>query len=449
MHRLGVKRAGVCGKVSLSVRQPHRCYLPHHSTISPPVEEKPNLLLDKLKNKIKVAVIGGGNWGSAVARKVGFNVSQLASPTIDHQVKLWVYEEQYEGKPLTEIINTRRENVKYLPGVYIPQNVKAIPSLADVVRDSNVLLFVMPHSFLPAVLHQIKQIGLPSSTICASFIKGVQVSSGGELRRYSDIIKEELQVDHVAAVMGANVANDIAHDSFAETTVACVDAEVRQIVAGLFHSQNLRAQTTDDISTVELCGALKNVVALGAGICDGLELGSSTKAAVIRQGLEEMSLFCKVFDSTGRYKPDTLLLSCGVADVIATSYGGRNRLCSAEFTRRYLLHHDQRGGGDEEEGGGSEEGSGSGSEEAIRIVWEEIEKDMLHGQKIVWEEIEKDMLHGQKLEGVSACKEAIILLERSGYLKRNPSHFPLFRSIHRIAVFGESSEELFNWGYYQ
>jgi glycerol-3-phosphate dehydrogenase len=68
--------------------------------------------------------------------------------------------------------------------------------------------------------------------------------------------------------------------------------------------------------------------------------------------------------------------------------------------------------------------------------------------KILWEQIEKDLLQGQKLEGVSACKEAILLLERSGYLKGNPSHFPLFRSIHRIVAFGEPAEVLFNWEYY-
>jgi glycerol-3-phosphate dehydrogenase len=68
--------------------------------------------------------------------------------------------------------------------------------------------------------------------------------------------------------------------------------------------------------------------------------------------------------------------------------------------------------------------------------------------KELWQEIERDLLHGQKLEGVSACKEAILLLERSGYLKANPKSFPLFRSIHRIVVFGEPSEVLFNWEYY-
>lgn len=164
-------------------------------------------------------------------------------------------------------------------------------------------------------------------------------------------------------------------------------------------------------------------------------MGNSTKAAIIRQGLEEMALFAKIFDKTGRYKvrsisiqnivygsfiqAETLFQSCGVADVVATCYGGRNRLCSAEFTRRYLVHYEKRG----------EEGS----EEAMMMLWDEIEKDILNGQK---------------LEGVNACKEAVALLEASNYLKKNPTHFPLFRSIYRIVVFGEPYEVLFNWEYY-
>jgi glycerol-3-phosphate dehydrogenase (NAD+) len=247
-----------------ALTQSRRSYQSHRSLVSPPLEKKPNHLLNELKNKVKVGVIGGGNWGSSVARKVGFNVSQLDSSIIDPVVKMWVREETVNGQNLTEIINNTRENVKYLRGIYIPQNVIAIPDLLEVVRDSNVLLFVLPHAFLPAILQQIKDHVSPS-TICVSFIKGVQVTTEGKLIRYSEVIQKELGVSNVAVVMGANVAKDIAQDSFAETTVAALDEEVRRIVAGLFHSDTFRAQTTDDISTVELCGALKNVVALGAG----------------------------------------------------------------------------------------------------------------------------------------------------------------------------------------
>lgn len=253
-----------------------------------------------MKAREKIAVLGGGNWGSAVARRIGLNLYLRPKPLYDPYIRMWVYEEMVGNEKLTDIINTRHENVKYLPGVYFPINVRAVPDLLETCRDANILLFVFPHQFLSSTLKQLKG-HIPKSTVCVSLIKGIDVGPKG-LRRYTDIIKEELGVENVAAVMGANIANDIAHDFFAETTVGADSLEVAKQIASLFQCDTLRADVTDDISTVELCGALKNVVALGAGICDGMEMGCSTKAAVIRQGLEEMALFCRVFDSTGRFK---------------------------------------------------------------------------------------------------------------------------------------------------
>ena len=256
-------------------------------------------------DQLKVAVIGGGNWGTAVARRLGFNIIKLDSPNIDSTVNQWVFEEQIRGKKLTEIINTQRENVKYLPSIYLPHNITAIPDLLSAIQGANILCFVLPHIYLNGILKQLKG-HVTSDTIAVSFIKGVNSKFDDKgrvkIERYSEIIQNTLGLENVAVAMGANLASDIAHDSFAETTIASSNLDIAKLIAYLFHCETFRAQTTDDISTVELCGALKNIVALGAGICDGLELGFSTKAAVIRQGLEEMSLFCKVFDTTGRYK---------------------------------------------------------------------------------------------------------------------------------------------------
>jgi glycerol-3-phosphate dehydrogenase (NAD+) len=255
--------------------QCQRNYQEHQSTIKPlSIRDKSNALFSGSTKgkKIKVGVVGGGNWGTAVARKVAFNLSQIDHPFIDPLVKQWVYEETLpNGEKLTDIINKTHENPKYLSGIYLPSNIQAIPSLYDVVKDSNVLLFVLPHSYLLNILDTLNELKkqhsdfLPSSTIAVSFIKGVQVGIDGNIRRYSEIIQHSLGIDHIAAVMGANVAMDIAHDSFAETTVACANEEIGTLIAGLFHSENFRTQITNDISTVELCGALKNVIALAAG----------------------------------------------------------------------------------------------------------------------------------------------------------------------------------------
>lgn len=401
----------------------------------------------------RVAIVGSGNWGTAVARIVGQNVlnnpfrsqpskheagqdsEAIASEEDKDLVKMWVYEEMIQHEKLSDIINQKHENVKYLPNVLLPNNVRACPDLRLTCADADILLFVVPHQFLPRVLADLKGY-VRSDAICVSLIKGIDSSSPGQLRRYTEIIQEELGVTHVAAVMGANVANDIAHDHFAETTVGCADVEVAKRVAALFHSHAFKTQITSDISTVEFTGALKNVVALGAGLCDGMGLGVSTKAAVIRQGLEEINLFCQHFDTTGHYNANTMFLSCGVGDLIATCFGGRNRKCSEEYAKRCLEHA------------------------RLRIEDQDYSKSVVNcpnkspactgsGARTespcqLWNEIEKDMLNGQKLQGVSTCEEVMHFLQSSRYLDQHPLHFPLFRNIFRIVSEGHCVDSLFH-----
>eukprot|EP01034_Spumella_vulgaris_P022468 gene22468-28595_t len=137
--------------------------------------------------------------------------------------------------------------------------------------------------------------------------------------------------------MGANVASDVASDAFVEATVASIDINVAKTVASLFDCPEFQTEVSTDQSTVELCGALKNIIAVGAGFCDGLKLGVSSKAALIRQGTKETALFCRMFDRTGNHKTDTMLLSCGIADIIATCFGGRNRKCGQAFAEQLQL----------------------------------------------------------------------------------------------------------------
>jgi glycerol-3-phosphate dehydrogenase (NAD+) len=150
---------------------------------------------------------------------------------------MWVYEEKINGENLTDIINTRHENVKYLPTIQLPSNLIACPDLIQTCENANVLIIVAPHQFLRPLLKQLKG-KIPSDTICVNLIKGIEANPiTGSLKRYSEIISEELQVDRVAALMGANVAMDIALEHFAETTIASEDLETAYIVAALFHNQ--------------------------------------------------------------------------------------------------------------------------------------------------------------------------------------------------------------------
>lgn len=327
----------------------------------------------------KIAIIGSGNWGSAIARIAGQNVFHFDQ--FDNEVKMWVFEEQVDGRNLTDIINTEHENVKYLPGIKLPESVVAEPDLVKAVTGATMLVFVLPHQFLPRLLPQIQPVMHPKAK-AISLIKGIDYDDKG-LVVISDIIRKGLGCD-VSVLMGANVANDVARDQFAEATVGSAVPENGELFKNLFDTALFRVNVVDDVMGVELCGALKNVVALGAGFCDGLGYGGNTKAAIIRIGLVEMMRFCKKFYAGIR--PSTFFESCGIADLITTCYGGRNRKCAEAFVK-----------------------TGKG-----------------------WEELEEELLGGQKLQGTLTSVEVNKVLE----IAESVDEFPLFKMIHAISFKG-------------
>ncbi|MBN3291323.1 GPD1L protein, partial [Polypterus senegalus] len=299
--------------------------------------------------------------GSAIARIIGTNVQKV--PKFAPTVNMWVYEETVNGKKLTDIINTDHENVKYLPGYKLPHNVVAIPSLKDAAKDADVLVFVVPHQFIRKLCDEM--VGTVSRrALGITLIKGIDEGPEG-LKLISDIIREKMGID-VSVLMGANIANEVAAEKFCETTIGSRNKENGLLFKELLQTPNFRIAVVDDADTVELCGALKNIVAVGAGFCDGLNCGDNTKAAVIRLGLMEMIAFAKLFSKDGSVSSATFLESCGVADLITTCYGGRNRKVAEAFVKT--------------------------------------------GKTI--EELEKEMLNGQKLQGPQTSAEVYRILKQ-------------------------------------
>ena len=129
----------------------------------------------EIVNPFKIAIIGSGNWGTAVAKIISENTRdkpQLFQP----EVQMWVFQEELEGKKLTDIINEEHENVKYLPGVKLPENLKANPDVVDTVKDADLLVFNIPHQFLPRVCKQL--VGHVKPSVRAlSCLKGLEVGS--------------------------------------------------------------------------------------------------------------------------------------------------------------------------------------------------------------------------------------------------------------------------------
>mmetsp|Transcript_124307 Transcript_124307/g.346050 ORF Transcript_124307/g.346050 Transcript_124307/m.346050 type:complete len:235 (-) Transcript_124307:168-872(-) len=225
-----------------------------------------------------------------------------------------------------------------------------------------------------------------------SLIKGGLELEGGKLGLCSDVLRKLL--DHnVSVLMGANVANEVAQGQFCEATLGS-DASPQDLatLVKVFDCPSFRVRAVDDIAGVELCGALKNVVALGAGFCDGLDYGGNTKAAVIRIGLEEMTAFIRHFHPG--VKDNTFLESCGVADLITTCFGGRNRKCAEAFVR----------------------GKGSKS----------------------WAEIERELLGGQKLQGTLTAQEIWPVMKEHKLCER----LPLLTTIYQIAFESKPAETI-------
>ncbi|KAK7793910.1 hypothetical protein R5R35_007680 [Gryllus longicercus] len=324
----------------------------------------------------KVCVVGSGNWGSAIARIVGFNAKR--HPTLHETVTMYVYEEIIDGKKLTEIINETHENVKYLPGYKIPSNVIAVPDLVEAAKDADILIFVVPHQFIQRICSTL--LGKIKPTACGlSLIKGFERAEGGGIELISHVIQKLLRIP-VSVLMGANIAQEVAAEKFCETTIGCKDKEMAPVFQDLIQTDNFRVVVVDDVDAVEVCGALKNVVAVGAGIVDGLEMGDNTKAAIIRLGLMEMIKFIEVFYPG--CKLSTFFESCGVADLITTCYGGRNRRVAEAFVK---------------------------SSKTI-------------------DELEKELLNGQKLQGPITADEINYMLKQRNMEER----FPLMTAVHKI-----------------
>jgi glycerol-3-phosphate dehydrogenase (NAD+) len=297
-------------------------------------------------------------------------------------VNIYVYEEMVDGKKLTEIINTQHENVKYLPGYKLPENVVAIPDVVEACKDADIIIFVIPHKFVkPTCTPLVGKI--KKDAIGVSLIKGFDIVPGKGITLISNVIKDLLDIP-CAVLMGANLANEVAAEKFCEATLGAKCPQRAQILKKLVQTSYFRITTTDDISTIEVCGSIKNIIACGAGFVDGLGYGDNTKAAVIRLGLKEMIAFANQFYPGA--KLNTFFESCGVADLVTTCYGGRNRKVSEAFVRA-------------------------------------------DGQKTI-EVLEKEMLNGQKLQGPETACEVYEMLKVNNQLEK----FPLFVAIHRICI---------------
>ena len=261
-----------------------------------------------------IAIVGAGSWGTALAIVLAPRFPRL---------RLWVYE-----KDLAARMRQTRENDVYLPGFPLPPNVEIATEWQEALPGAEVVLSVMP-SHLARSLYEQMAPCLDESMLFVSATKGIE---NGTLLRVSQVIGEALSprfTPRVATLSGPTFAREVAHGEPTALVVASEDEALAERIQAAFSGPTFRLYTSPDPVGVEIGGSIKNVVAIGAGVLHGMELGSNAMAALITRGLAEMTRLAVAMGG----RPQTLAGLAGLGDLVLTCTGqlSRNRKVGMEL----------------------------------------------------------------------------------------------------------------------
>jgi len=262
---------------------------------------------------MSIAVIGAGAWGTAFA---------IHLARTGKHVLLWVYEQE-----LCKILKDTRENRDFLPGFVLPEAIHFTTDLEEIVAYSDDIVIAMPSFALRGTIKSIAP-GLKSKNLLV-LTKGIERET---FLGMSGAIAESIggSADRIAVLSGPSFAKEVASGAFTACVIASQSKHLAQYFQQMIHSDSFRIYVSDDVVGVELGGALKNVMAIGAGVIEGLQLGTNTQAAYLTRGLAEMKRLGKALGA----KETTFMGLSGMGDLILTSYGNlsRNRLFGMELS---------------------------------------------------------------------------------------------------------------------
>jgi glycerol-3-phosphate dehydrogenase (NAD(P)+) len=260
----------------------------------------------------RIAIIGGGSWGTALSIVLG---------RAGHSVRLWVFE-----KELVAEINQDRRNSLYMAEFSIPPGVEASNSLEFCLREAEIVLTVIPSHHCRSVFSQM----LPYLSPGMVFVSATKGLENQTLQRMSEVIRSVLPSafsPRIAVISGPTFAKEVARGDPTALVAASQDRDVAELVQREFSGPSLRLYTNFDVAGVELGGAVKNVIALAAGVCAGLGYGSNSMAALITRGLAEMTRLALACGG----KRETLAGLTGMGDLVLTCTGGLSRNRSVGF----------------------------------------------------------------------------------------------------------------------
>lgn len=266
----------------------------------------------------RIAIIGGGAWGTALA----IALSRCSA----HTIHIWAVENE-----VCEDIEKRHINSRFLPGFELSSTIHATSDLRCVLDGAQIVVSVMPSQHCRLIFGKMAPHLIPEM-LYVSCTKGLE---GGTLLRMTEVIADVLRTrkftPRVGALSGPSFAKEVARGDPTAVTFASADSELGRTVQHAFNDSRFRVYTNDDVIGVELGGALKNIIAIAAGVCDGLGLGHNSVAALITRGLAEIARL--VVACGGRI--DTMAGLAGLGDLVLTCTGdlSRNRTVGVELGR--------------------------------------------------------------------------------------------------------------------
>ena len=249
-----------------------------------------------------VAVVGAGSWGTTVANAVAKNQSTM----------LWARRNE-----LADQIATRHENSDYLPGITLVESLKCSSQLKDVVANASIVMMAVPSNGFRDVATQVAKY-IDAQVPIVSLAKGLERDS---LKRMSEVVRELMPQNVVAVLTGPNLAHEIMAGQPGATVVACSDEQIAKQIQKTVSSPTLRVYTNDDVVGCEIAGVIKNVIAIAAGIVEGMGFGDNSKATLITRGVAEMSRLGVALGAN----PNTFMGLAGLGDVVATCASAKSR----------------------------------------------------------------------------------------------------------------------------
>jgi glycerol-3-phosphate dehydrogenase (NAD(P)+) len=271
----------------------------------------------------RIAILGAGIWGTALSLVLS------RSPRA-HEISLWV-----RDAGLADEIRRKRENISYLPGHTLPDQVHVAHDLDEALSGTTIVIGAMPSAHAREVYSAAASRIAPRTAI-VSATKGLEPATHARMSEVIAQVVPAASAPRLAVLSGPSFALEVAQGAPTAVVLASHDAALAAELQEEFAAPNFRLYTNDDMLGVELAGAMKNVIAIAAGTCQGLELGSNSLAALITRGLAEMSRLAATLGA----RPETLSGLAGLGDLVLTCTGSlsRNRRVGIELGKGRLLH---------------------------------------------------------------------------------------------------------------